>query len=120
VNVVTEPARVRRRHERSRRLVQAAEQRGDGDQNGCGRCPRLDHRLTRNVAGNELEHVAALLVDAEETRRAVEPDLLQVAEVGSNGARPRSARAADGVADAHQSLRYVTPASGIPSGIRSF
>ena len=60
-----------------------------------------------DIAGDEVEDVAPVLVDAEEARRTVESDLLQMAEVRRDRRRPRTARAAHGVADTHHALGDV-------------
>ena len=56
-------------------------------------------RVARDVAGDEGEDLPALVVGAERDRGGGEPGLVQVGEVGLDGAGEGSDGAADGVPD---------------------
>jgi hypothetical protein len=49
-------------------------------------------RRPRHVTGNERQHLAALLVDAERKRRASEPGVAQVGQVRLHGQAERPQR----------------------------
>jgi len=70
-------------------------QRGEHVVTGCFR----RERLARDITGDEGQDFPALLVDAERDGRGGEAGLVQVGEVGLDGAGEGPGRAPDGVAD---------------------
>ena len=87
-------ARIERRH----RLVVGPQEVGHAGQGRVGERPgrvRRDHRLPGDVG----QHLASLVVDAEQAWRAREPDAGQVCEQRVDSRTGRSQRTADGVAD---------------------
>ena len=83
-----------------------AQQTRHADQRLVGQRPWL-LRLDRRLAVDEAQHLAPVLVAAEEARRAVEPDPLEVHQKRASGRRRRPPRAPHGVADPHDSPSLV-------------
>ena len=61
--------------------MQRTDQPGQGDEHVVAR-GFWRQRVTRHVAGDERQHLAPLLVDAERNRRASEPGVAQMSQVG--------------------------------------
>ena len=104
--VPAEPGQLRRRVPAGGRVVQVAHQPADPGHDLVRAGPGLG-RGAGDVAGHEVEHVPAAVVDAEEPRRAGEADPLQVAEVRGDERRLRLPRPAHGVADPHHPVGDV-------------
>ena len=102
------PHRVGRRHPPGRRLVQRTDQPSQGDEHVVARRLRRQ-RVARNVTGDERQHLAPLLVDAERKRRAGEPGVAQVGEVCLHGQAERPQRPPHRVPDPHDPLGDAIP-----------
>ena len=96
--VPAEPGQLRRRGPAGRGVVQLPDEPGDPGYHLVGAGPGLG-RGTGHVAGDEVQNVAAAVVDAEEARRAAEADALQVPQVRGDERRLLLPGPADRVAD---------------------
>ena len=102
------PHRAGRRRPPGRRLVQRADQPGQGDEHVVARRLRRQ-RVARHVTGDERQHLAPLLVDAERKRRAGEPGVAQVGQVRLHGQAERPQRPPHRVPDPHDPLGDAIP-----------
>ena len=66
-------------------------------------------RVTRDVTGDERQHLAPLIVDAERQRRAGEPGVAQVGQVRLHGQAERPQRPAHRIPDPHDPLSDAVP-----------
>jgi hypothetical protein len=91
-----------RRHPSGRRLVQRTDQPGQGGEHVIA--GRLRQRVTVHLAGDERQHLVALLVDAERQGRAGEFGGVQVGQVSLHGQAERPPRPPHRVPDPRDPL----------------
>ena len=94
---------VARKTERLHRIVEMADESGDGGDAIVVRDP-VRPRAPGHLSGHERQRLAALIVDAQEARRPVETGVFEKSQHGFDEIGARRSRSTDGVTDPDQSL----------------